>query len=542
MHAASNTGNDTREGYQIGAAPTLPRAWSRQGDKTAGPNNQLLGARRRRAILGPMRRLGAMRFAVLVFASGAFAACGTFLALDDFEVVEREVGSDAGSDAGSDTCWLPDGSGHGNPCFACSGGLQPELLNACTTRGSFWFDDRGRISGYDAGRPPLPEGGVEEPPVADATPGTASVLCKNLPGKPVYVVGSTALGADSKSVMAKFSAALAATGAARIVYQKQTSCRGFDIMVNGEPLTGTAKSWDASGAETECSFDKDEHADIGLSDVGGGECHKDFAGLPPDIEAFSGPVQVFMFITHKDSSQEVISYEAAHRVYGWGGTIGPAPWTVPKNILKRSRTSGTQIVIGRSIDLDAEDWRGVPIASSGGVLDALVPLTPPDSTLAITSADVADVFENRQNCKLLAYQHAGQYLGFLPDTDRGSWDKRNVRDGHYALWEPLHIFARKGGAKATEITATRNLLRGVTVPEKLEYIPALKVGGLVPPCAMRVDRDSTTDKLIPYRSDVPCHCAFEKALPSSPIACSSCAAGEKCPEGTSCRRGLCEAP
>lgn len=476
---------------------------------------------------------------LLVVACGAIVACEAVLAIDDFSVVR---------DPSGDTCWVPDGSGHGNPCFSCDAGTQLELLNACTTRPSFWFDDRSRIPDHDAGRPPLPDAAVDET-VHVAQASTGKPLCKDLPKTellppPVYVVGSTALSSERAPALARYAQALLQANKATIVYQRSPSCVGFAAIAGPVPLSGDAVYWDRDGKESTCSFDDGkELAHIGLSDVGGDACQKGFS-RPSDIEEALGPIQVFMFMTHKASSENVISREAAHRVYGWGGALPIPPWTVPGNILKRTILSGTQLLIARYIGLPAERWQGVSVASSGGVLGLIGPMVPPESAIAITSGDVADRPDRAFELRVLAYQHEGQHVGFLPDTDRESWDKRNVRDGHYVLWEPLHMFARAPGGVVPDAATrdTLNALRGTLRVGDFDPVPVLKLGGLIPRCAMSVDHDELGN-LVPYRPTAPCHCAFEMAAPKSAMSCTACSAEGKCPSGTVCGYGgWCEKP
>lgn len=487
-------------------------------------------------------------FVALALTGSTLVACGAVLDLEAYEIVEETDAGDSApvTDAGPDTCWVPDGFGNGNPCFSCAASTEPELLNACTARPGYWFDDRARVPGP---RPPLPTV-IDETPLPASTPSTGKRLCRNEPNA-VYVVGSsamyaTAIDGSTATALSRFGAALRKANLATLVYQKTLSCVGFATMIDSTPLSGDAVFFDADGVEQPCSFeDGKELADIGLSDVLGNLCDPAFTAPPPNIKRFDGPVQVFMFIAHKASTQDVISQEAAYRIYARAGALGPAPWTTPENLLKRNRWSGTQATIGEYIGLPAPLWQGRAINSGSEIPPLLPKLTPPDSTLAISSGDIVDGTENRSLFKLLAYQHGGQFLGFTPDTDRNRWDKRNVRDGHYALWELLHMYVRTGdmGVPPPRVQKTINLLQGVPPAEVVDfdYIGTLKRGGLVPRCAMRVDHDAL-GKLIPYRPDSSCHCAFENAVPSADNGCQSCEKAP-CPAGTRCGPGKwCEAP
>ena len=66
--------------------------------------------------------------------------------------------------------------------------------------------------------------------------------------------------------------------------------------------------------------------------------------------------------------------------------------------------------------------------------------------------------------KILAYQASEQRCGFLPDAQEGGEDKKNVRDGHYNIWGPLHFFvkAERGMVKNPMATEVVDYLTGFT--------------------------------------------------------------------------------
>ena len=57
-------------------------------------------------------------------------------------------------------------------------------------------------------------------------------------------------------------------------------------------------------------------------------------------------------------------------------------------------------------------------------------------SIGILASDVADSYRDR--LRILAYQDYGQRCAFTPDSSETSKDKRNVRDGHYPIFGPLH--------------------------------------------------------------------------------------------------------
>ena len=75
----------------------------------------------------------------------------------------------------------------------------------------------------------------------------------------------------------------------------------------------------------------------------------------------------------------------------------------------------------------------------------------PGKTIGISSSEIVDI--NRDVMKALAYQHFKQTVGFYPDSDPGAFDRRNVRDGHYYMWIPLHVMVRtSAGDPITTVT------------------------------------------------------------------------------------------
>lgn len=481
--------------------------------------------------------------AVLVISGviAGVAACGTMLGLEEYEIVPSSVDSGASpadSDASPDaaSCWRPDGFPGGKPCFACDATTTLELLNACTSRPCVPFDDFKRISGFDGSPPPPPDGSIDEvaPPsdaVAADTAGAADA-CADIPNH-VYVTGSTAF----ELLMPGLGAALSrAEPPINLVYLPQPSCDGLKAITANTPLFGTAKSF-RGGVAGSCRL-SGEVADIGLCDVYADRCIPGFAGVP-GVKDFLGPNQVFMFAVPGASTQTAISRNAAYMVFGFASMSGVSPWDDPSHILRRHPGSGTQQFIAAAIGLPVDVWRGTRIGSSSAMFPTLIALPSPEKAIGITSADVTDDFAKRPQIPPLAYQHAGQNCAFPPDTTKAHWDKSNVRDGHYYLWAPVHMFVHTtAGAPSVNVNTFINVVRGASslMPD---LVAQLKRAGLVPTCAMRVTR-TEGGELRPEEPEFPCHCAYEAAAPASDVKCKSCARDDECAPGK-CRFGFCEA-
>ena len=144
----------------------------------------------------------------------------------------------------------------------------------------------------------------------------------------------------------------------------------------------------------------------------------------------------------------------------------------------------------------------------------------------------------------LAYQHFDQDCGYWADSDPFSFDKKNVRDGHYAIWGPLHILS-KLDAQGYPLNADAKQVVGYITgtedaPGGLDIIQVEALSHVVPQCAMHVKR---TEELGPLASTQPpksCGCYYEK-LAGGTTSCMPCTNVTQCTgTATSCNFGFCE--
>jgi hypothetical protein len=514
----------------------------------------------------------ACAFAVPLAAGG----CNALLGLSEYQLgvdssVPANTDANRPPDGSTDeevyaadaSCIDPNGFG-GVGCGTCPPTRNTELLNACTKAACSPFDNVARIAGFaDGGRRPAPAFDAAPPGAPDASVdsgspssdasapdaasggGTGNVLCRTLSPRPVYLLGSTALYPRSLKTFAQ-----AISGVATLVYMREASCNGLDAILTGDTkLRGTVSYWRTdTEAELKCDIDDERgrSADIGLCDAFPETCLAGFGGLPDFVGDFTGPVQVFMFTVPNGSSQKAISAEAAFSVFGFGPDSRVEPWVNPAFIFKRYEKSGTQLVIAASLGLPAPAWLGESVISSGQMKPRLVASIEPEKTIGITSADVADDFDSRTKLRTLAYKHYDQACGFLPDSVPGGYDKRNVRDGHYFMWAPVHFYARVRGG-VIEDSLVRDVVNYLTFAKALpdrntDVISALKAGGLVPRCAMTVARTKEGGPLEPFKPRPSCACAFEAASPSDNApACKACGSDSDCSaEAPSCNFRFCE--
>jgi hypothetical protein len=230
-----------------------------------------------------------------------------------------------------------------------------------------------------------------------------------------------------------------------------------------------------------------------------------------------------------------------------GSVSGVSPWDDERFILKRFEKSGNQQTISAFIGVPVDRWMGQEVRSSADMKPLLLASSDPEKTIGITSGDVADDIDSRGSLRTLAYQHYGQSCAYTPDSDLASFDKKNVRDGHYYMWAPLHIYAHVEGGVVKDpiVRDVVNYLSGAkTLPSKnVDLVTVLKSSGLVPKCAMHVSRVKEGGELSPFTPHPSCACAFEAAPPSNgPSAeCKACSTDAECPsERPSCSFGYCE--
>ena len=134
----------------------------------------------------------------------------------------------------------------------------------------------------------------------------------------------------------------------------------------------------------------------------------------------------------------------------------------------------------------------------------------------------------------------------IPQTGGSDEVWYNAGDGHYYLWAPLHFYARVTGGVIAD-PAVRDVVNYLTGAKPLpdrntDAIGALKRGGLVPRCAMRVTRAKEGGGQSPLAPRPSCGCYFESAVPSGGApGCKVCNLDSDCPrEKPSCNFGYCE--
>jgi ABC-type phosphate transport system substrate-binding protein len=366
--------------------------------------------------------------------------------------------------------------------------------------------------------------------------------CAALPN-PVYVTGSTA----AKPLLIELGKYLSTQPSPiTIVYLGQGSCTGVDAILNGTPIQGSGNAapstWDATGTEKKCDVSIPLVADIGISDVFATTCFSLPGGLAGNVADFLGPVQSMTFAVPIGSPENAISAEAAYYVYGFGNDSGVLPWTDETVIFKRDANSGTQRMIAAAIGVPADRWKGTATTGSSDLLQTLTLASPRQKAIGILAADVAQ--DNRTVLKVLAYQHGKQSCGYLPDRDATSNEKANVRDGHYAIWGPLHLLTRIDSngypLKSSASDVIGYLTGSKMAPGQLDLIFLEAQRHVIPQCAMRVKRTQEMGPLAPFSPVGACGCYYEK-LANGATNCTPCQRQTDCPTSAPvCSYGYCE--
>jgi hypothetical protein len=433
-------------------------------------------------------------------------------------------------------------------CFFGSPRAPAEFGNACSAAQCLRFDNCARLGRCS------PDAGVSEPLIAPANLGTVPALvnmqqaptipCAD-PSRPniIYVTGST----NFPPLLQAVAPLLAVRETPyTVVFQPQTSCKGAGAMFDGDATKHVIKDipnnwaffYDAAGVKRSCLLAPEGNlVDVGESDVYARTCgYESSAG----IADYAGPIQAISFVVPAGSSQRSISAEAAHLVFGTGNQQGIPPWTDPRLYFVRSSGTGTIQLVSRAINVPATAWWGIDRLSSDNLRDSMEGIDPnsAEKAIGVLSSDFAD--RARANLRMLAFQASGQSCGYLPDSSPTLFDKANVRDGHYPIWGPIHLYARTNNEVPS--AAADALVTRFAVPRlDQKLLEAIVAAGYIPSCAMRVKRDEEMGPLAPFQPQFACGCYYD-SLVNGRSSCAPCTGPSECPTSApACNYGFCEA-
>jgi hypothetical protein len=217
------------------------------------------------------------------------------------------------------------------------------------------------------------------------------------------------------------------------------------------------------------------------------------------------------------------------------------PWLDENQMFIRPTDKSTLLAWAFNLSIPIDIFKGVPLASSTEVVNALLASPMPQAAIGILGAEVYDT--RRNVLDILAYQAPGQYFAYYPDSTPSSIDKKNVRDGHYTVWSPtIWMTDVDGGGTPLNAEAGRviDMILGIELtarPAAFDYVRVVAEVGLVPECAMEVTRDFEGGDLRRLEHAAPCVCSFEEVVENS--SCATCSGAAPCATGV-CRNGFCE--
>jgi hypothetical protein len=364
----------------------------------------------------------------------------------------------------------------------------------------------------------------------------------------LYVEGSNALG----PFLAPLQQALSVdANPINVVYIGDGGCVGAGNFFTNSPISNTpAPIYYAAQIQLTCELpttggpnNGPPVADIGASDVYAPTCGTLPGGqLPPNVADFLGPIQPMTFVVPKGSSQLSISAKGAYFVFGFGSDSGVAPWTVNASMYRRNASSAVQALLSTAIGVPLTAWAGVDAATvplnvasgvtgAAAVINALETDSNPEQAIGILADTNIDA-TTASHINVLAYQDDGQSCGYYPDSTPTSHDKANVRDGHYALWGPIHFFAyvdANGVPTNPNVERLISYMIGTSVaPGGVDLIQIEAQNNLVPPCAMLVARTGEMGPLMSYAPAASCGCYYDYEA-TGQSSCQECTQQSDCP-------------
>ena len=349
---------------------------------------------------------------------------------------------------------------------------------------------------------------------------------------PIVVVGSSALAPLINAMQTVLGQQAAPT---TLVYGTPGSCNGVVAVTAdttpagacaaGACFSGSVSYYDPNATTASkivsCTLTAPAHVDVGVSDVSASTCLQVASGAANGVKDTPGPVEPMLFIVPKASftaGNKAITAEEAYFVFGFGAPGQAKPWIVEADLARRNAQSGTQLTIAATIAVPAGVWKGVDKGGSGGVRDALIAANAgnsPGTAIGILGSDIYDI--NRDKLSALAFQAFHQKGAFFADSTATSFDKRNVRDGHYVNWTYLHMLARLDATGAPNAAARRfvDWVTGNTASTPVPTSPTWDITALtiqaklVPTCAMKVSRSTDGGSLSPFTPAADCTSTFE---------------------------------
>jgi hypothetical protein len=452
--------------------------------------------------------------------------------------------------------------------YACSGDDDDTTTPPPVTDGGAHLDATS-----DTGTTPVNDSGTQPD-----TGTTTAKACSSLPGSIVYIES----GDTQENLLKELGRKLRDEANVSIVFELTGSCTLAPALYNGTaipkntsmlyiPSTAENPGWTTADAESTCTTDPNNGTapNLGISALFPSSC----AGLalpPAGIGSFNGPIQAYTFIvpTAEFTTQTSISASEAYYAFGDGAnnpvTYNGAPeWNVPSQFWLRPASKSTLVATAFNINLTAaqmtlaeadggtSDGRNLEAASTGVFTG--VSTSTSSQAIGILGDEVFDAMRG-QGVDVLAFQAFNQSYGYYPDSTTTSFDKQNIRDGHYTLWSPtVYITPVDSNMVPTNpaVKYITDLVLGNTATpptgltdggSAIDGLGTVVDVGLTPDCAMQVQRTGDGALLTKYAPTNACTCYFLSKVKNAaalPASCVTCSASAPCAAGT-CNNGYCE--
>jgi hypothetical protein len=496
-----------------------------------------------------------LAFAIGLVAVGGASGC-TFLV--DRNGQQCSVDADCDKFGGHPSCvsgvCMPSGLGP-EGCFVGTPMMQTDYLNACSKAETVPFDNCGRLGMCDSS--------MQWPTTIDPTPMSIPPLvnpvaaptqnCSDVSPNRIYMYGTSDFAPMLQAAQPLLSEA---NPPYRAFFLNASSCAGvisvFDstkrLITNPAPgaTPNYAFYFDDSGAQHSCLLDSGGNTvDIGVSNLFAPTCNTSTATYTPGttVSDYTGAVVPFALSVPAASSQVSISAEAAHMIFGLSGKgsmVGmkdALPWTDPTYYFIRNSGAGSTVLSAVLFNVNKAKFWGIDRLSTDNLRDSMLATTEAEASIGILSIVDADV--NRGNLRSLYLQSPGQLAGYLPDSNKNSFDKMNVRDGHYPLWGYEHFFTAIGPGGVPSDAAKAFITRFSIARLDQKLLDNMIAASLVPPCAMKVVRTGEETNFMPNKG-LQCGCYFDMKT-TGKTSCQQCATSSDCPSDRSaCNYGYCE--
>jgi hypothetical protein len=335
-----------------------------------------------------------------------------------------------------------------------------------------------------------------------------------------------------------------------LVYITSGSCTNIAAMYNSTPITTNLlyvpsiaedPAWTTAMPARGCTPPAGGIVpDITNSNVFISAC--DTNPVPPNVGVYTGPIQAYVLAVPEASTETAITAEEAYFVFGFGLAGMITPWDDETQMQIRTATKSTLLSWAANIAVPVAKWKGIRNDGSPMVVSGLQNSTMPAKAIGILGAEVYDGLRNTLDS--LAFRAYKQYAAYYPDSTATSFDKKNVRDGHYTVWSPTVYLTRTTGGQPNSARAKYvidMITNHAAVPTPI-FNPTLPVvhNGLVPDCAMGVKRSAEGGDLSLYAPTEPCVCYYEAQVATT--TCRTCTTTPNCTAsgGGVCRNGYCE--